>query len=99
MLEIFQIKLKRKKYQMEQMENIMNKLNLINYKKFKNYLKGVEINIKHFIILCNVKGSCKDINGKPYHNRKAHSVTVLNNPKNRTKKNHQDLQVFRKGKE
>jgi len=54
---------------------------------------------KTFYYTTNVKGSGKDKNGKPYTDGKVHSVTVLNDPKNRTNKNHQVLQVFRKAEE
>ena len=59
----------------------------------------MEINIKHFIIHVMLKEVVKIKMDKTYQDGKVHSVTVLNNPKNRTKKNHQVLQVFRKGKE
>ena len=54
---------------------------------------------KTYYYTSNVKGSGKDKNGRPYRDGKVYSVTVLSDPNNRTNKNHQILQVFRKAEE
>ena len=54
---------------------------------------------KTFYYTSNVKGNGVDKNGKPYKDGKVHSVTVLSDPNNRTNKNYQVLQVFRKAEE
>ena len=54
---------------------------------------------KTYYYTTNVKGNGKKDNGKPYQDGKVHSVTVLSDPNNRTNKNHQIVDVFRKAEE
>ena len=46
-----------------------------------------------------MKGNGIDKDGKPYGDGKVQSVTVLSDPKNRTNKNNQVHDVFRKAEE
>jgi len=54
---------------------------------------------KTYYYTSDVKGDGQDKNGKPYESGKIQSVTVLSDPNNKTNKNYQILDVFRKADE
>ena len=54
---------------------------------------------KTYYYTSKVKGNGINKDGKPYEDGKVHYVKVLSDPNNKTNKNHQVLDVFRKSEE
>ena len=65
----------------------------------KKLFDGKEDMPKTYYYTSKVKGNGTKKDGKPYEDGKVQSVTVLSDPDNKTNKNHQVLDVFRKAEE